>query len=73
MPDTVDRMLEASLVLLADGCPADPRAQLCRYQSDFDEDACRRCWVQYLVSVANGSKDWELGRLARDADSLDGR
>lgn len=28
--------------------------QLCGMEEDATEDACRRCWKQYLYYVANG-------------------
>ncbi|MDO5379229.1 MAG: hypothetical protein Q4G52_12940 [Clostridia bacterium] len=73
MSETAFAMLEASLTMLEDGCPRDPRAQLCRYQSDYDEDACCRCWRAYLLDVANGPSAWARDRYAREADALGGR
>lgn len=66
-------LLLCALDAIKDRCPREPEAQLCRYQSDYDEEACERCWERYLCWVANGRPEAERGKYAREADGFAGR
>ncbi len=67
-------LLDCAIIALMDGCPPDPRRQLCRYTEDYQEDACERCWFWALTDAANGEDgEWQRGRWSRDADSIAGR
>ena len=46
-------ILEAALLMAADGCPPEAGMMLCRLETDDTDDACSRCWWNYLLYVAN--------------------
>ena len=53
-PERLPNLFECALLLLDDECPPERCMQLCGMEEDATEDACRRCWKQYLYYVANG-------------------
>lgn len=73
--DRLQTLLAGAVAALEDGCPPDPRRQVCRYQSDYDEGACTRCWHQYYLDIVNGRCDFarQRDRFGRDAESIYGR
>ena len=50
-------LLDVSIDLLHDRCPRDSSMYLCKLQEDYSDDACTRCWENYLFHVANGCKN----------------
>ena len=49
-----EKLFQCAFRILLDQCPVDPRRYLCRESDEYDEEACLRCWSDYLFDVANG-------------------
>jgi len=49
-----EKLFQCAFRILLDQCPVDPRQYLCRESEEFDEEACLRCWSDYLFDVVNG-------------------
>ena len=49
-----EKLFRCAFQILLDQCPEDPRRYLCRESDEYDEEACLRCWSDYLFDVVNG-------------------
>ena len=50
-------LLTCAHMILADQCPPEKGMNLCRHEDGElygTDDACARCWTNYLAYVANG-------------------
>ena len=45
-------LLEASMQLLEEGCPAERRHQRCRREPEFYDGICAMCWRDWLLTIA---------------------
>lgn len=55
-------LFECALMILEDGCPPEPRMQLCQMQEVDDGSMCTECWRRYLLYVANGRRAYDYRR-----------
>ena len=49
-----EKLFQCAFRILLDQCPENPRRYLCRESDEYDEEACLRCWSDYLFDVVNG-------------------
>lgn len=54
--EKLNTLFLASIALLNDGCPFDPKMWICKMGEDDNDHSCTRCWENYLLYIRNGCR-----------------